>query len=310
MKKNFKQKVNHVIDRVNFKFNYVIANSIMKKKVDSKNDYFHIMDDEQLIDEIVNNKKSYTRFGDGELSLILTDKFDLNFQYNSKSLRDRLSEVLNSNLDNLIIGINRSFNNPDIYNEKTQKHCRTFNYLYREKFKRIIPNDKVYGNSSITRFYIDFDNSDYSGAEKRINNIKRIWKNRQLLIVEGEHSRLGVGNDLFCESKGIRRILVPETNAFNSYDEILTSVIENHQENELVLLAVGPTATILAYDLCKKGIQTIDVGHVDVEYEWFLSKVDKRVAIPGKYVNEIHGDKYTEDEDVDSDYERSIIVKI
>ena len=42
----------------------------------------------------------------------------------------------------------------------------------------------------------------------------------------------------------------------------------------------------------------------------FLSKVDKRVAIPGKYVNEIHGDKYTEDEDVDSDYERSIIVKI
>lgn len=49
---------------------------------------------------------------------------------------------------------------------------------------------------------------------------------------------------------------------------------------------------------------------VDVEYEWFLSKVDKRVAIPGKYVNEIHGDKYTEDEDVDSDYERSIIVKI
>lgn len=31
-----------------------------------------------------------------------------------------------------------------------------------------------------TRFYIDFDNSDYSGAEKRINNIKRIWKNRQL----------------------------------------------------------------------------------------------------------------------------------
>lgn len=310
MKKNIKQRLNHIIDRTNFKINYIIANTLMKNKVDSNNNYFKIMDDIKLIDEIVNNKKSYARFGDGELSLILEEKFDLNFQYNSEKLRMKLNDVLNSNLDNLIIGINRSFNNSDIYNKKTQKNCRTFNYLYREKFKQIIPKDKIYGNSSITRFYMDFDNSDISSAQKRIDNLKRIWSKRNVLIVEGIHSKLGVGNDLFNDCINIRRILVPETNAFDKYNQILDSIIDNHINGELVLLAVGPTATILAHDLAIKNIQAVDVGHVDVEYEWFLSRTDKRIAIPGKYVNEIHGNKYSESDIIDNAYESSIIKKI
>ena len=310
MKKNVIQKVNHVVDRLNFKFNYLIANTIMKNYVDSKNNYFNIMDDFDLVDKIVNDNMSFSRFGDGELSLILEKKFDLNFQYNSEKLRKKLSEVLNSNLPNLIIGINRSFNNPDIYNEKVQKNCRTFNYLYREKFKTIIPKDKIYGNSSITRFYIDFDNQDITGAESRINNLKRIWKNRDLLIVEGIHSKLGVGNDLFFESNSIKRIIVPETNAFDKYQDILDNILHHVNDGQLVLLAVGPTATILAYDLAKNNIQSVDVGHVDVEYEWMKLRTDKRVSIKGKYVNEIKGKKYEETDNIDKEYIESIISKV
>ena len=39
-----------------------------------------------------------------------------------------------------------------------------------------------------------------------------------------------------------------------------------------MLIALGPTATILAYDLAEKGVQALDVGHIDIEYEWFLRK--------------------------------------
>ena len=310
MKKNIKQKIHHIFNRINFKVNYLIANTIMKKYVDSKNNSFNIMNDDKLVDEIVEDKKSYSRFGDGELSLILNKNFDLNFQTNSELIRNRLIEVLNSNLSNLIIGINRSFNDPSEYNTKVQKYCRTFNFLYREKYKKIIPKGKEYGNSSITRFYIDYDKSDFESAKNRIERLKKIWKNRKILIVEGTYSKLGVGNDLFKESMSIRRILVPEVNAFEKYDSILQTTIDNHDEDEIVLLAVGPTATVVAYDLALNNIQAIDVGHVDVEYEWFLSRTKKRTAIPGKYVNEIKGEKIRDYILNDSDYEKSIISRI
>lgn len=55
--------------------------------------------------------------------------------------------------------------------------------------------------------------------------------------------------------------------------------------NTLVLAALGPTATVLAYDLCNKGYQAIDIGHLDVEYEWFLRKDVVGTPLEFKYVD-------------------------
>ena len=306
MKKFLKKVVNKTI----YKIRYFIANTVMKKRIDSKNNFFNIMNDVELVDDIVNNKKSYARFGDGELSLILDKNFNISFQKNSEELSNKLNEILNSNEKNLIIGINRSFNNPDEYNKKVVKYCRAFNYIYREKYKKIIPNNKIYGNSSITRFYIDYDTSDKESAYKRINNLKRIWSNKNILIVEGEKTKLGVGNDLFASSKKIRRIIVPAINAFDKKNEIIDTIIKNKCENEIVLIAAGPTATILAYELSKKGVQAIDIGHIDIEYEWLIRGTDKRIPIEGKYINELKGKKYYEKNEIDEDYKNSIIAKI
>ena len=54
----------------------------------------------------------------------------------------------------------------------------------------------------------------------------------------------------------------------------------------MILLALGPTATILAYDLALKGYQAIDIGHVDIEYEWFRMGATHKVPVPNKFVNE------------------------
>ena len=45
----------------------------------------------------------------------------------------------------------------------------------------------------------------------------------------------------------------------------------------------------MAYDLNKLGYQAIDVGHVDIEYEWFLMKATEKVKLQNKYVNEGKG---------------------
>ena len=36
---------------------------------------------------------------------------------------------------------------------------------------------------------------------KRFDTLKKIWENKNIIIVEGSQTRLGVGNDLFANTK-------------------------------------------------------------------------------------------------------------
>jgi len=47
---------------------------------------------------------------------------------------------------------------------------------------------------------------------------------------------------------------------------------------------MGPS--VLAYDLFNNGYQVIDIGHVDIEYEWYLRNSTYKIKIENKYVNE------------------------
>ena len=99
-----------------------------------------------------------------------------------------------------------------------------------------------------------------------------IWKNRDVIIFEGQEARLGVANDLLDGARSISRIIFcPVKNAFNKYDQIL-SAFDEINSDVLILAALGPTATVLAYDLCKKGYQAVDIGYIGDEYECFLRK--------------------------------------
>lgn len=131
------------------------------------------------------------------------------------------------------------------------------------------------------------DWKDKCGAEKRFDLLKLLWEKKDLLIVEGEKTKLGVNNNLFENSKSIKRIIAPAQNAFSVYNEILESVKKN-AEKRMVLIALGPTATVLAYDLAKENIQALDIGHIDIEYEWYLNGDETKKPIKGKSVQELH----------------------
>ena len=70
--------------------------------------------------------------------------------------------------------------------------------------------------------------------------------------MEGEKTRLGVGNDLFDNTHSIKRITCPNKNAF-AYYELLLQEVKKYSKDHLILLAIGPTATILAADLALSG---------------------------------------------------------
>ena len=96
-----------------------------------------------------------------------------------------------------------------------------------------------------------------------------------------------------------------------SIDEIklILNEAKKLDKNKLILLALGPTATVLAYDLSKLGYQAIDIGHIDIEYEWFLQGAKEKVAIENKYVGEAKGGRDIKSID-NKEYLQQIKVKI
>lgn len=106
--------------------------------------------------------------------------------------------------------------------------------------------------------------------------------------------------------RSIRRILCPAENAFDRYEEILKECLKQSRD-KLFLIALGPTASVLAFDLAREGYHAVDIGHADITYEWLLRNGGRgREAIPGKYSNESINGYLVEDID-NPEYKRQII---
>lgn len=274
------------------------------RKLKSKNyPLLSFLSNEETVDEIVYHGKSLARFGDGELGWVLGREAAGGYQDVTPELSLRLKEVLQSDDERLIIGVLKVLNDDSNMNFLARAHWREFKYRTEDQLLPILNLNSNYADSSITRPYIDL--RDRSTAPAEFANIKRIWKGKKILLVEGRESRLGVGNDLFSEVACLHRLLGPSTNAFSRYDKILSSVEQLSSEYDLVLLALGPTATVLAFDLCMHGVQAVDIGHIDNEYEWMLMGAKRKVAIPGKNVDEVGSNVSTEV--LDNQYLASIV---
>ena len=209
----------------------------------------------------------------------------IGFQKRNKELSKRLYDVLQTNEKDLLIGMPDPLNIENIvkFTDTTKKYWTKWIKNNIFKLILILNEKKTYYSSFITRFYILY--KDKSKIFKYIEKLKKIWNKKDIVIIEGHQSRLGFNNSLFDNVKSIKRILCPSKNAFNIYNKILNVALKI-EKNKLILLALGPTATVLAYDLYKAGFQVIDVGHVDIEYEWYLRNSTTITIIPNKYVNE------------------------
>ena len=115
--------------------------------------------------------------------------------------------------------------------------------------------------------------------------LKALWAGRDIIIVEGAQTRMGVGNDLFSGASSIKRILAPAIGAFEARNCIKDAILK-HYNGELILMALGPTATVLAAEFAETNIQALDIGNIDIEYEWYLRGSTTRIAIEGKFTNE------------------------
>lgn len=262
-----------------------------------------ILNNAETIEKILQGY-SISRFGDGEFFLMIKEKgFD--FQSINDNLSNRLLEVFNSTEERLLVAIPKVFEEKDLEfrTEASKQWWKNYLRNYRELWYKYIDFKKIYGSSTFTRNYIAVE--DKSICKEYFKSIKKIWSDKEIIIVEGKYSRLGIGNDLFNEAKSIQRILAPNKNAFDKYNDILNRVKLEGKE-KLILIALGPTATILAYDLHKLGYQALDIGHIDIEYEWFLQGTTMKTNVENKYTYEANS-LIVNDNFKDEIYESQII---
>lgn len=243
---------------------------------------YKIMSIEETIADIITHKKSISRFGDGEFLLILKQQ-DLKFQKQNTLLVDQLLEVLNNRNPNFLVAIPDSLASTKTHKRFAKVYWKLFINTHGKTLVKLLDKKYNYGNANVTRLYVGMKNQTKSKIY--FEKIKAIWENKAILIIEGELSRLGVGNDLFDNVKNLERIICPQKNAFEKYEEIKAAAIK-HGQNKLIICALGPTATVLCSELCNEGFWAIDIGHIDVEYMWMLMKAEGRVSIKGRYVNE------------------------
>lgn len=274
-------------------------NEILLPKIASLEETYHKIADEHM---------SVSRFGDGEFQIIL-GKAQYKFQNDDAALADRLREILLSNLDHHIVALADDYGSVDIYGEKTRNDIRR--YMTESKRKQqyqFIDMDKQYYNAYISRPYVYYPRELYKEAKERFEQLKKIWAGQDVVIVEGDRTRMGVGNDLFSGVNSLARVIAPNENAFSVYDRILQEILDKVDTEKQILIALGPTATVLAYDLAKQGYWAIDIGHIDLEYEWFLRGKGK-CQIPYKYNNEMTGGAIVADIE-DEAYANSILTII
>ena len=277
---------------------------------------FHVMSPDSTIAYIKKAGCSVARYGDGEFGLI-TKRNNPDFQECDAELSTRLEQVCNTHNPHLLICIPRCF--------KSVRDCNKFASDFWEwwcwgnnnledvaHILKLNPQKiRIFGDAQITRPYIDWKNKKNAG--RQFKKIQGIWNGRDVLVVEGALTRMGVGNRLLQNANSVNRLIAPAKNAFTFYDEILKAAVQ-YGKGKIVLIALGPTATVLAYDLSMEGIQAIDIGHIDTEYEWFLSGATEKTPIAGKAVQEVHATESNQNENTSSEdfqqYLSQIIKKI
>lgn len=220
------------------------------------------LDEKQLnmlgtIDLIAEQRMSFARFGDGEIRLMMREEFNLRFQKNTPGLKEDLAKVFKMSSDKLLIGMPHRFVNS------------MWGAVFAENWaalKPIIEKAPVYGNSHVSRpIFFDF----YQQAA--VDAWKRVWDGRNALIVAGKGSRFELIDELFDNLGSSTVVEGPPRNAYVAIDSIMRDVVEKLDGRDLVLIALGPSGTVIAARLAEMGVQAIDIGHIAASYRAVFS---------------------------------------
>lgn len=190
--------------------------------------------------------RSLARYGDGELKMA-SHMAGIKSQQADPLLTARLKDILQSSGE-CMVGI------PNILSETPKAP-------HWEKYKRFawLLADRPYVSSFVTRP----DSAPWINTPDYWRALESLWIGQDVTLVRGSGKSL-TAEDL-VGAREVREILAPRQHAWSEYHALMGRIGRPTR----VLLCLGPTATVMAADLCEKGVHAIDLGHIGM----FLRKV-------------------------------------
>lgn len=229
---------------------------------------------DETLDELLNTEKSLVRFGDGEIVMIKGKSLKL--QTASPEIGEGLKRILGYEHEGLMVTVQGIFDGVEAYHKRSRQFWKDHLLFCRNIYKKYCNSERTYGDTAVTRCYYAFE--DKSRCGDWFEKFRHVWKDKQVVVVEGTRSHNGVGNDLLSTAASVERIICPPKDAYAAYDKILEAC-KAYPLDTLFLVSLGVTAKFLAEDLFKTGYRVIDIGNLDMEYEWFLQQAQDKMPV-------------------------------
>ena len=203
--------------------------------------------------------KSISRYGDGEFELISGNS--IAFQKRNTELATRLNNILYSE-NECLVAI------PNLNNISSDK----LNYWSGriEHYASLLNPTKVYHSSFVSRpdHIPEIDN------EKFFRTFIEIWENKPVIFLIGDgpedETHFSNAPSLFSDASRHKIWRLPSKNAFKEYDAILSRCLSEPKDS-IFCISLGPTASVLSFDLSNEGFQAIDAGSFPRFYNWRIS---------------------------------------
>ncbi len=235
-------------------------------------DKLHILNTDETLTLMENEKISFLRFGDGEIAIMRGESIP--FQEYDAKLAKHLRKLLRTNLDGLKIGIPYYYMHPvNRLNDFTAGFAKGL-AVQRRFLCKNCDRDMTYVDTAITQVYQTYKKYDF---KKYYERMQKLLSGRDVTIVCGEGVLDRLAYRAFDVCKSVEFVTAPSMNAYAEYDRLLKEALKTGKER-LVCIVLGPTAKALAYDLHKRGYQAWDMGHYFKDYDAYMKKKPRTAA--------------------------------
>ena len=224
----------------------------------------------ETLREIVAKRRSIARGGDGEWKI--AHGASIKSQDADPELARRIREVLRSDDERLLVGI------PNIWSGARLPHdkARFWAAWRNDRLTGLLEPGKLYWSSFVTRP----DSAPSIDCQEYWALMQSAWVNRPALLVTGS----GKGRrflPMLANASSTALLDAPRRNAWSQYGELYSACRDFGRANPdgVVVLSLGPTATVLAADLAADGYQALDLGHSACFWSRSTPKADETAGM-------------------------------
>lgn len=236
-----------------------------------KSEQLKILNSKDTLELLLKSPKSFYRFGDGEILLMTGGAAGT--QKNDLVLSGKLYQALTDTSVDAYIGIGYDYFDFDLWGKSEYSNC--FYLIGAEKYRRFyIENcekDYTYIDTGFSQRYFLMEIEE---SERWFKRLKLLFKGYSMTLFMGEQAYNNLNYYIFDEAKEIKVEFCPSRNAFEQYDELMERA-RRLPKTELICLAVGATAKVMAYELTKEGYLVFDIGHLPKDYDSYMKKISR-----------------------------------